>query len=156
MTPLTMGCFSDIVQLLLCVMLLVKLDITSKTLRSPPRLGQLIWNISVTNHPGYVQLVVSTSWSFPHSWFITGTVTRLTRQVPLVEQEIPILPEHPSTPLVFSGVRVTRSLVLCVCFMCMFCRSLFVLFLLAIVLSAFLRFTDSFSYNQLKLSLFYH
>jgi hypothetical protein len=122
MTPLTMGCFSDIVQLLLCVMLLVKLDITSKTLRSPPRLGQLIWNISVTNHPGYVQLVVSTSWSFPHSWFITGTVTRLTRQVPIVEQEIPTLPEHPSTPLVFSGVRVTRSLVLCVCFvdLCLF------------------------------------
>ena len=152
MTPLTMGCFSDIVHLLLCAMLLVKLDITSKTLRSPPRLGQLIWNITVTNHPGYVQLVLSTSWSFPHSWFINGTVTRLTQQVPLVEQEIPTLPEHPSTPLVFSGVRVTRSLVLCV----MFCRSLFVLFLLAIVLSAFLRFTDSFSYNPLKLALFYH
>ena len=28
----------------------------------------------------------------------------------------PTLPEHPSTPPVFSGVRVTRSLVLCVCF----------------------------------------
>ena len=26
------------------------------------------------------------------------------------------LPEHPSSPPVFSGVRVTRSLVLCVCF----------------------------------------
>jgi hypothetical protein len=44
-----------------------------------------------------------------------------------------------SSPLVFSGVRVTRSLVLCV----MSCRSLFVLFLLAIVLSVLLRFTDS-------------
>ena len=43
---------------------------------------------------------------------------------------------------VLSGVRVTRSLVLCV----MFCRSLFVLFvpfLLAMVLSVLLRFTDS-------------
>ena len=36
---------------------------------------------------------------------------------------------------VFDGVRVARSLVLCV----MFCRSLFVLFLLAIVLSVILR-----------------
>jgi hypothetical protein len=48
------------------------------------------------------------------------------------------LPEHLSSPTVFSGVRVTRSLVLCV----MFCRSLFVLFLLVIVLYV-LRFTDS-------------
>ena len=38
----------------------------------------------------------------------------------------------------FSGVRATWSLVLCV----IFCRSLFVLFRLAIVLSALLRFTD--------------
>jgi len=34
----------------------------------------------------------------------------------LVEQEIRILPEHLSSPSVFSGVGVTRSLVLCVCF----------------------------------------
>jgi len=40
---------------------------------------------------------------------------------------------------VFSGVRVTRSLVVCV----MFCKSLFVLFLFVIVLSVLLRFTDS-------------
>ena len=36
--------------------------------------------------------------------------------VPLVEQELFTLPEHLSSPLVFSGVRVTRSLVLYVCF----------------------------------------
>jgi hypothetical protein len=36
--------------------------------------------------------------------------------MPLVEQERPTLPEHMSSPPVFSGVRVTRSLVLCVCF----------------------------------------
>jgi hypothetical protein len=41
----------------------------------------------------------------------------------LVEQELLTLPEHMSPSSVFSGVRVTRSLV----FMCMFCRSLFVL-----------------------------
>ena len=41
---------------------------------------------------------------------------RLTRRVPLVEQELLTIPEHLSSPAVFSGVRVTRSLVLCVCF----------------------------------------
>ena len=53
-------------------------------------------------------------------------ITILTRRVPLVGQELPTLPEHLSSPLVFSGVRVTRSLVLCVCFVdrCLyFCTS---------------------------------
>jgi hypothetical protein len=75
-----------------------------------------LWNICVTNDHGYVPLVVNTSRSFPHSWLITGFVTRLTRRVPLVEQELLTLPEHLSSSLVFSGVRVTRSLVLYVCF----------------------------------------
>ena len=43
-------------------------------------------------------------------------LTRLTRRVPLVEQELLTLLEHLSAPTVFSGVRVTRSLVLYVCF----------------------------------------
>ena len=73
-------------------------------------------NICVTNDHGYVPLVVNTSRSFPRSWLITGCVTRLTRRVSLVEQELPTLPEHLSSPLVFRGVRVTRSLVLYVCF----------------------------------------
>jgi hypothetical protein len=51
---------------------------------------------------------------------ITGLVARLTQLVSLVEQELPTLPEH----LSFSGVRVTRSLVL------------------AIVLSVLLWYTD--------------
>ena len=54
--------------------------------------------------------------SFPHSRLISGFVTRLTRRVPLVEQELLTLPEHLSSSLVFSGVRVPRSLVLYVCF----------------------------------------
>jgi len=41
-----------------------------------------------------------------------------------VEQELFTLPEHPSSPPVFCGVRVTQSLVYCV----VFCRSFFVLF----------------------------
>ena len=56
-----------------------------------------------------------------------------------MEQEQLTFPEPLSSPPVFSGVRVTRSLVLC-----MFCRLLFVLLsFLAIVLSV-LRFTDSY------------
>ena len=54
--------------------------------------------------------------SFSHSRLITGFVTRLTRRVPLVEQELLTLPGHLSSPPVFSGIRVTRSLVLYVCF----------------------------------------
>ena len=43
--------------------------------------------------------------------FITGFLTGLTRRVPLVEQGLLTLPEHMISPPVFSGVRVTRTLV---------------------------------------------
>jgi hypothetical protein len=76
----------------------------------------LRWNICVTNDHGYVPLVVNTSRSCSNSRHITGFVTRLTRRVPLVEQELLTLPEQLTSPPVFSGVRVTRSLVLYVCF----------------------------------------
>jgi hypothetical protein len=52
----------------------------------------------------------NTSRSFPHSWLITGFVNRLTWQ------ELLTIPEHLSSPPLFSGVHATRSLVLCVCF----------------------------------------
>ena len=42
--------------------------------------------------------------------------TIFTRQLPMVEQQLFILPEHMSSPPVISWVRVTRSLALCVCF----------------------------------------
>ena len=87
-------------------------------------------NICVTSDHGYVPLVVRTSRSFPHSSHITGFVTRAMRRVPLVEQELPALPRHMAHPGC-SGARVSRSVVFCV----VFCRSLFVRFLLAIVLS---------------------
>ena len=62
--------------------------------------------------------------------------------IALVEQELLTLPEHLSSPPVFSGVHVnTRSLILCVCFVDHLCP--FVLFLLAIELSVLLLFTDS-------------
>jgi hypothetical protein len=101
-------------------------------LRSPSLLGWSLLNCCVTNDHGYVPLVVSTSRSFPHSRLITGFVTRLTRRVPLVEQELLTLPEHLNSSPVFSRVRVTRSLVLYVCF---------VLFFVAIVLSVLLWYT---------------
>jgi hypothetical protein len=96
------------------------------------------FGISVTNDHGYVPLVVNTFRFFPHSRLITGFVTRLTRRVPLVEQELPTLPDHLSSSPVFSGDRVTRSLVLYVCFPdrylsfcafsfghCVFCSSIY-------------------------------
>ena len=52
-------------------------------------------------------------WTF---WKHVRIVTRLTWRVSLVEQELLTLPEHLSSPLVFSGVRVTQSLVFYVCF----------------------------------------
>ena len=70
--------------------------------------------------------------------YIIEFVTRVTRQVSLVDQELLTLPEHLSSTLVISGVCVARSLVSCV----VFCRLLFVFFLLAIVLSFLLLFTD--------------
>ena len=71
------------------------------------------YGISVTNDHGYVPLVVNISRFFPHSRFITGFVTRLTRRVPLVEQDPITLPEHLSSPPVFSGVYVTWPLYEC-------------------------------------------
>jgi hypothetical protein len=59
--------------------------------------------------------------------------------MPYIEQEMLILPEHPSSPLVYSGVHVAGSSVFCV----MFCRSWFIFFLLAIVLSVLHHFTAS-------------
>ena len=56
----------------------------------------------------------------------TFAFIRSSRWVSLVEQELLTLPVHLSSAPVFSGVRVTQSLVFCV----MFCRSWFVPFFL--------------------------
>ena len=61
--------------------------------------------------------------------------------VSLVEQELLTLPEHLSSPSVFSGVRITQYLALYVCFVDR-CLS-FCTFHLVIVLSVLLRYTDS-------------
>ena len=79
--------------------------------------------LCVKHDHAYVPLVINTFRSFPHSWIITGFVSRLTRRVSLVEEELLTFPEHLSSAPVFIGVRVTRSLALCVCFVerCLSC-----------------------------------
>ena len=73
--------------------------------------------ISINNYDhGYVPLI-NTSRSFPHSWLITGFLTRLTQRVPLVEQELPTFPEHLSSPRLLVG-----SCYSIFSFMCLFCR----------------------------------
>ena len=53
----------------------------------------------------------------PKCLLLNQTKLRLTRRVSLVEKELLALPEHlSSSPPVFGGIRVTRSLVLYVCF----------------------------------------
>ena len=53
---------------------------------------------------GYVLFEVIIIQSFPHLWFITGFVTRVTRQVSHVEQDLLTSPEHLNSPQVFSGL----------------------------------------------------
>jgi hypothetical protein len=76
-----------------------------------------------TIYKTYDRFVVITIQSVSQSWLITGFVTRVTRWLPHVEQELLTLLEHFSSVPVFSGVGVAPSLVFCR----MFCRSLFVL-----------------------------
>ena len=74
--------------------------------QSPPWLGWPLWNIC-HRWP----------WIRPTcSWLISGFVIRLTRRVLIVEQEMITIPEHLSSPPVFGGVRITRSLVWCLYF----------------------------------------
>ena len=80
-----------------------------------------------------VSFVVITIRCFPHTWLIIGFVTRVTRRVTREEQELLTFPEHMRSSSVFSGVRVIGSFAFCV----IFCRSLFVLFLLTIVCLAY-------------------
>jgi hypothetical protein len=61
-------------------------------------------------------------------------LTRVTRRVSHVEQKLIILPEHIRLSPFLSGFRIARSLVFCV----LFCRTLFVFFLLDIMLSILL------------------
>jgi|JYMV01.1.fsa_nt_gi hypothetical protein len=96
----------------------------------------LVANLRNWNDHGYVPFVVITIRSFPHMWLITGVYYKSNT----TGVKCGAGPAYTSgTHSVVSGVRVARSSVCCV----LFCRSLFVLFVLAIVLSVLLHFTAS-------------
>jgi hypothetical protein len=98
---------------------IIYMYISSKVSRSPPWLCWPFWNILCHKWRRICSIcrerfpVLS---SFMTYICIIGFVTRLTWWVPLVDQERLALPEYLTSLPVFSGVRVTRSLVLCVCF----------------------------------------
>jgi len=79
----------------------------------------------------YENLNLCTKWWFiviiiqscPHLRLITRFVTMVTRRVTHVEQELVTVPEHLSSPSIFSWVRAAHSLVFCI----MMWRSLIVL-----------------------------
>ena len=82
--------------------------------------------------------VLLLSWNhLPHLATKMATVTLMS--VPLVEQELLNLLEHLNSSPVFQW----GSCYSIFSFICMFCRFVLVLFLLAIVLSVLLRYTDS-------------
>ena len=81
---------------------------------------------------------------------VTDFVTIVARRVSLVEQKLPTLPEHWVHPN-FRGVKVTRSLI----FYVAFSKSLFVLFLLVIVLSVLQSTASDYAFGILKLFCYY-
>ena len=100
--------------------------------------GQNTMGVQFTIQGGQYTMGQNTIWhrSFLHSWPITGFVIRLTWRVPLVEQEQLTFLEHPSSVPVFSYTIFS--------FMCMLCRSLFVLLSFFVIVFSVLRFTDSY------------
>jgi hypothetical protein len=98
----------------------------------------LCWPVLVIIHVWFLSIWAP---SRTHCWLIALEayiffMLNITRRVPLVEHELLTIPVHLSSPPVFSGVRVTRSLVLCemlcrssVVFLSFFCWSLRCLFI---------------------------
>ena len=100
------------------------------------RISDLTW----LNRYGTSVSHESTSRSLLHSRLIIGFVIRLTRRVPLVEQELLTLPDHMSSPPVL--VRFVLLDLQFYVYVLQIVVCPFVLFLLSIVLSVH-RFTDS-------------
>jgi len=94
--------------------------------------------LSLSHTLKFLRLPPWLDWPLQNRLLINGFATRVTRRVPLEEQQLLTILEHLCSPSVLSEVCVPRSLV----FWVVICRSLFVLFLLAIVFSV-LWFTDT-------------
>jgi len=98
--------------------------------------------VEILHYVSVSQMTITT-YFVPHSWFIIGVVTWVTRQMPLAEQELLTLPEYLGSFPVCSRACFALSWVFCV----VYCRSLLGLFIfffiLTIVLSVLLRFTVS-------------
>ena len=107
----------------------------------------VLGNICATNDHVYVLFVLITI--FLHSWLITGFVTKVTQWVALVEQELLTLLENLSSPPVFSGVCVARSLV----FRVVSCISLFVLLTIVLPILLWFSFWLPCWYHQIPTSI---
>jgi hypothetical protein len=94
------------------------------------------WHGDVTEKMTVVMTTILTNTT---AKMLVNVCTRIIRRVSQLERELLTLPEHLSSPPVLSGVRVTRSFVLCVYLEIVVCP--FVLFRLTIV--SVLRYTDS-------------
>jgi hypothetical protein len=68
-----------------------------------PAASRPLYSTCLINAHGDVPLVVITSRSFNDSWFSTGFVTWLTRQVLIVQQELPTFQDIISSPHDLSG-----------------------------------------------------
>jgi len=64
----------------------------------------------------YVPLVVNTSRSFPHSWLTNQVCNQINTTGTTIREGTDYTSGPPELIPDFSGVRVTRSLVVCVCF----------------------------------------
>ena len=85
-------------------------------------------SICVTNDHRYVQFIVITIRSFPHSWLITRILTRLTWWVPLLEREMFTILEHLTSSQFF--VLLNH---LCVIWSAMVCPFILFLWLLSVL-----------------------
>ena len=68
------------------------------------------------------------SKQFPYQMMFVSCGLTVTRHVPLVEQKLPIPPEHLNSPQALVGFMLLNISALCI----VFCRSLFVLFVIVL------------------------
>jgi hypothetical protein len=98
---------------------------------------QLLLNVALT-HSDQIQWQSIFQTYHIFSWLATRCATRVTRWVQLMEQELPIRPEHTSSPLFLVGSNCPIF-----SFCVVFCRLLFVFIILVLVLPALLSSTVS-------------